>query len=64
MAHGYYYAVMGDYAVDIARAPQILFPGNRSLLALTTSDLQLLAKRSHFPDPSEEEITDKSKPMA
>jgi hypothetical protein len=66
MAHGYYCAVMGGYAVDIARAPQILFPGNRSLLALTTSDLRLLAKKEpdYFPDPFEEEITDKSKPMA
>ena len=63
MAHGYYHAVMGGYAVDITRAPQIPFPGNRSLLALTT---WLLAKKEpdYFPDPSEEEITDKSKPMA
>jgi len=45
MAHGYYYAVIGGYAVNIARAPQILFP---------TSDLRL-------PDPSKDEITDKSK---
>lgn len=40
---GYYYVVIGGYAVDIAQAPQILFPGNLSLLTFTTSDLRLLA---------------------
>lgn len=45
MAHSYYYAIMGGHAVDIARAPQILFPGNRSLLALTTSEPAAAGKK-------------------
>ena len=53
----------GGYAVGIAQAPQILFPSNRSLLTFTASDLRLLAKKEpdYFPDPSKEEIIDKSK---
>ncbi|OCL05631.1 hypothetical protein AOQ84DRAFT_390758 [Glonium stellatum] len=62
MAHGHY-AVMGGYAVDTARVPQNIFPGNRTRLTLTVAGLRVLTEKKpdHLPDLSKEEITDKSK---